>query len=234
MIDDPLIGRRSDISIALDDVGVLRPALPMVKKTVGGGHAMYMALCPAALTDLGGVNPAELYTIRPERESGARYVVRQDDMVFLLRWPFRLVYFDRTVWERCHEMPTLTEELSPLVAVGQMAILTVDPRVAEPGYVAWYLRHPETVQRLRHASKGATLKFIPMKDIRGLTVPLPNRPLQQLIAAGWFAQQRATRLAQERDRLLTQYIDTAGMKAVDEATPDEEPLRRIHKWYGLE
>ena len=73
-----------------------------------------------------------------------------------------------------------------------------------------------------------------MKDIRGLTVPLPNRPLQQVIAAGWLAQQRASRLAEERDRLLTQFIDGAGMKAVDEATPDEETLRRIYEWYGNE
>lgn len=234
MRGDPLIGRRSDISIALDDVGDLRPALPMVKKTTGGGQAMYTALCPAALTDLGGINPAELYTIRPERESGARYVVREHDIVFLLRWPFRLVYLDGNVWDGRREAPALTEDVRPLVAVGQMAVLTVDPRVAEPGYVAWYLRHPETVQRLRQASKGATLQFIPMKYIRGLTVPLPNRHLQQLIAAGWLAQQRAARLAEERDRLLAQYIDAAGMKAVEEATADEEPLRRIHSWYAPE
>jgi hypothetical protein len=234
MRGDPLIGRRSDISIALDDVGDLRPALPMVKKTAGGGQAMYTALCPAALTDLGGIKPAELYTIRPERESGARYVVREHDIVFLLRWPFRLVYLDGNVWDGRREVPALTEDVPPLVAVGQMAVLTVDPRVAEPGYVAWYLRHPETVQRLRLVSKGATLQFIPMKDIRGLTVPLPNRPLQQLIAAGWQAQQRAARLAEERDRLLAQYIDAAGMKAVEEATADEEPLRRIHSWYAPE
>jgi hypothetical protein len=206
----------------------------MVKKTAGGGQAMYTALCPAALTDLGDIAPAELYTIRPERESGARYVVQEHDIVFLLRWPFRLVYLDGRVWERRYDAPTATEDAPPLVAVGQMAVLTVDPRVAEPGYVAWYLRHPETVQRLRAVSKGATLQFIPMKDIRGLTVPLPNRPLQQLIAAGWLAQQRAARLTEERDRLLAQYIDAAGMRAIDEATPDEEPLRRIHEWHGNE
>ena len=55
MRGDPLIGRRADISVALDDVGDLRPALPTVKKTVGGGPATYMALCPAALTDRGGI-----------------------------------------------------------------------------------------------------------------------------------------------------------------------------------
>jgi len=234
MRGDPLIGRRADISIALDDVGDLRPALPMVKKTVGGGQALYTALCPAALSELGDINPAELYTIRPERESGSRYVVREHDIVFLLRWPFRLVYFEGNVWGRRHEVPAPTDDVPPLVAVGQMAVLTVDRQVAEPGYVAWYLRHPETLQRLRLVSKGATVQFIPMKDIRGLTVPLPNRPLQQLIAAGWLAQQRAARLSEERDRLLAQYIDAAGMKAVDEATPDEEQLRRIWKWYGHE
>jgi hypothetical protein len=232
MRGDPVIGRRADISVALDDVGDLRPALPTVRKTVGGGPATYMALCPAALTDLGGINPANLYTIRPKRASGDRYVVREHDVVFLMRLPFRLVYFDGDVLQRCQDMPTQMEAPPPLVAVGQMAVLTVDPRVAEPGYVAWYLRHPETVQRLRLVSKGGNVQFIPMKDIRGLTVPLPNRPLQQVIAAGWLAQQRAARLAEERDRLLAQYIDAAGMKAIDEAAPDQEPLRRISKWYG--
>lgn len=232
MRGDPLNGRRMDISVSLADVGRLRPALPMVKKTVGGGQAMYTALCPGALTDRGGINPAELYTIRPERESGARYVVKQHDIVFFLRWPFRLVYLDGDVWQRCHEMPTFLDDVPPLVAVGQMAVLTVDRSLAEPGYIAWYLRHPETMQRLKQVSKGATLQFIPMKEIRRLAVRLPHRHLQDLIAAAWGAQQRAVRLAAERDSHLTQYIDAAGMKAVDKAQTDQEALRRMSKWYG--
>lgn len=217
----PNAGRGRPELVTLDELGDLRPALPLNKERLEGGERPCLALCPSAIGGGGDINWQETYTVAPDRESLDRYVLKANDIVFFMRLPFRLAFLDAATFEDRYTAPGIqTVDVPPLIAVGQMATLRVALDGVDPGYVAWFLRHPQTQERLRGLVQGVTLQFIPMKAIRRLHVPLPELSVQRAIANAWVATRQIVRLAAEREARQMRFVDTACMDLIQDAFPN--------------
>ena len=65
---------------------------------------------------------------------------------------------------------------------GYFFILRPKPKVAEPGYLAWYINQPAFQDQLRAVAKGTDTPLVAKTDIKDLTVELPPMNTQALIA----------------------------------------------------
>ena len=213
-------GRGHPDLVTLDEVGHLRPALPLARKRLEAGDRPCLALCPAAIAGDGDVSWAHTYPVAPDRASLDRYILAANDIVFFMRLPFRLAFLDIDTFERRRAFSRAgTLDVEPVVAVGQMATLRVTLPGVDPGYIAWFLRHPETQDRLRELVQGITLQFLPMKAVRQLLIPLPSLAVQRAIANAWVFQRRISRLAAERESLSAQLTDATCMESIHELFP---------------
>lgn len=68
------------------------------------------------------------------------------------------------------------------IVSGYFFILRPYPDVADPGFLAWYINQPDFQAQLRSVAKGTDTPLVSRADIQELTVELPEKNTQALIA----------------------------------------------------
>lgn len=71
-------------------------------------------------------------------------------------------------------------EVSPAVASSVFFVLRLKKNV-EPGYIAWYLNHPETQKSLLGLSTGSSIPSISKSKLAEVEIPIPEIDIQQKI-----------------------------------------------------
>ncbi len=89
----------------------------------------------------------------------------------------------------------------PLVATSTWAVITPDPQVMSVQYLAWDLMRKHTRLRIEHMRTGTSVSFIPVLDLKRLTLVIPHRTLQDAIT-------NASRLVDEVESLERHRIET--------------------------
>jgi restriction endonuclease S subunit len=86
-------------------------------------------------------------------------------------------------------------EVEGAIVSGYFFILRTDLRMVDPGFLAWYINQPAFQEQLRAVAKGTDTPLVSKTDIQGLTVDLPQKSTQALIA-------RLDELSRSERRLL--------------------------------
>jgi len=105
-----------------------------------------------------------------------------------------------------------------VLAVGQWAIITPNPNVCIPDYLAWYLNHPQTRARLMGAMTGTSLQFLTLRTVRDFEVELPSLTLQRRIGRVATLTRRAAKLERDLTNARRTLVDAATMDALVSAS----------------
>lgn len=103
-------------------------------------------------------------------EVGARYRVRQGDIVFRTR-------FEPNIAIHLADFPGEAVVIAPL-----MAIRVTAPNV-DPAYLAWYINQPPAQAHVARGARGTNLRMIPRKVLDDLPIALPDIEAQRQIVA---------------------------------------------------
>lgn len=145
-----------------------------------------------------------------------RYTVQPRDLVLSLREPFRATYIDEIpddwfnrldqdtrrgvrTWQESRLMDS--DERPALCVTGATARFRVDPdrrHDVDPAYLAWLFDQPQMQTRADNSASGNTIKFISLKEVRELSVPLPETRTQKQIAEIWRLQRKMAALENQR------------------------------------
>lgn len=91
---------------------------------------------------------------------------------------------------------------APAIASSVFTVLRIkDPNIVLPGFLQWYLNHPDTVKKLAAASKGTSMPLITQDVIAQLTVPVPSLEKQKIILQTQRLQLKATHLRSRINQL---------------------------------
>jgi restriction endonuclease S subunit len=91
---------------------------------------------------------------------------------------------------------------APAIASSVFTVLRIkDPNTVCPGYLQWYLNHPDTAKKLAAASKGTSMPLITQDVIAQLTVPVPSLEKQEIILQTQHLQLKATQLRSRINQL---------------------------------
>jgi hypothetical protein len=101
-----------------------------------------------------------------------------------------------------------------VIAIGQWAIVSPEPRLADAEFLGWYLNHPATAVRLASLMRGTKIQFLALTDLRAFEIELPPIETQQRIARLHLLNERITRLEQELAQARKQFVDGATMEAL--------------------
>jgi hypothetical protein len=130
-----------------------------------------------------------------------RYAVREGDVLL----PLRSMRLTATV---ARDVP------GDVIALGHWALLSTDAGTLTPDYLAWYLNHPGTAQKIRSLAKGSNLQFLSLSAIRSFQIEAPSVSVQSRIVRVHECHERAKRLEHELSEARQRLIDAATMNAV--------------------
>lgn len=92
--------------------------------------------------------------------------------------------------------------------------LTYAAQSVEPGYVSWFLNHPQTQEKIRAMRMGSAVPFVPMSAFRSLEIPLPPLETQRRMAEIHRLSLREDELVKKVQKLRRKFIDAALFEAV--------------------
>lgn len=72
-------------------------------------------------------------------------------------------------------------DMGPSVASPSFLIIKTEPTVVLPGYLAWYLNHPNVMRELRILATGTNIKSISKKALECFKVKVPSLSCQREI-----------------------------------------------------
>jgi len=159
-----------------------------------------LGLQPSDVAPDGTIRWTSLRPVQPVRD-GVRYEVREGDVLLPLR-------STRLVAVVARDVP------AEVIAVGHWLIISLDPSRATPEFLAWYLNHPTTTQRLRTLSKGSSLQFLPLSGLRDFEVEVPPWQTQDRIVRVMSLHRRITELEQQIAHTRQQLVDAIALEAL--------------------
>jgi restriction endonuclease S subunit len=104
---------------------------------------------------------------------------------------------------------TYDTRVGPAVASSTFLVIRPKPDTANrmlPGYLAWYLNHPQAQGYLKAQAMGTSIPSITKSTLQELTIPLPNLPTQERILNVYRLRQRQKELVQQLETLRDQLI----------------------------
>ena len=104
-----------------------------------------------------------------------------------------------------------------VLAIGQLALVTPHEGVVDTDYLAWYLNHPRTRERLVGAMMGSSLQFLTMRSVNEFDVDLPDFATQRGIGRVATLSGRITLLEQRLSSARQQLTDALATAALDRA-----------------
>ena len=137
---------------------------------------------------------------RPVRD-GERYLINEGDVLLPLRSARLRALVARGV-------------PSGIIAAGQWALITPQPGVVDPDYLASFLNHPATLARLSRVVQGGTLPFLSLAAIRAFEITVPLLDTQHHIARANALHARVTHLEQQTADARTRLVNAITMHAV--------------------
>lgn len=185
----------------LQDLGPLRGGYVASSATVDHpGPGRFSALQAGDITARGRVDWSTLRYVEPVRD-GERYGITEGDVLLPLR--------------STRNIAVVARDVPPnVIAVGHWAIISPDPELVEPDFLAWYLNHPATAPRLAALMRGTKLRFLSLTDLRAFEVELPALRVQQRIARVHALNERIAGLERELAHARRQLVDTVTMRAL--------------------
>jgi hypothetical protein len=185
----------------LEDLGPLRGGYVASSATLDEpGPGRFGALQAGDITAEGTIDWSTLRYVEPIRD-GERYGINEGDVLLPLRSTRIIAVVARNV-------------PPDVIAVGHWAVLSPDPSLAEPEFLAWYLNHPATAPRLGALMRGTKLRFLSLTDLRAFEVELPPVAVQQRIARVHALNERITGLEQELAYARRTLVDSVTMRAL--------------------
>jgi hypothetical protein len=137
----------------------------------------------------------------PAPRDPKRYEVRDGDVLLPLRSTRLAAAVARDVPKR-------------VIAIGSWALLTPAPEAVTPEFLAWYLNHPVTGQRLAKLSQGSSLQFLSLGAIREFEIEIPPLEMQVRIARAYQLNSRIAELEQQLVDARKQLVDALTMEAL--------------------
>jgi hypothetical protein len=114
-----------------------------------------------------------------------------------------------------NEAAVFVYEAKPAIASPHLFVLRLREHCAVPAYLAWFLNHPQTQEKIRALRMRSEVPFVPMSAFSDLEVPLPNMETQQRIADVYRLTLRENELVQQiqkRRRVLADALLLAAMR----------------------
>jgi restriction endonuclease S subunit len=147
-------------------------------------------------TEFHRINLADIYRVSLSQGEADRHLLRHNDILFR----------SRGVTNHAAIVPP---EIQNCVASQHLTILQIRSQQVDPGYVAWYLNHPKTQERLHRSAEGTSLMMINTKAIGEFEIEVPSLEKQQEISIlGSYSRQEQELLAKlaERRKLLIDHV----------------------------
>lgn len=108
-----------------------------------------------------------------------------------------------------------------VIAMGHWVIVSPEPGVADPDYLAWYINHPTTAARLSGLMQGTNLRFLSISALRDFEVELPPLDLQRRIARVHALAERVAELERQLAAARKQLIHSVTYAALQRAVQCE-------------
>lgn len=189
--------------IPLGAVGPVRVGYVAPSRSSGEEQGRYLALQASDVGPDGTVVWAALSRVTPVFDP-SRYLVSEGDVAIPLRTP--------------RPFAAVLRDVPPdAIAVGHMAIVTPHPEIADPDYLAWYIKHPRTAARLQGLTRGSKLRFLSITDLRDFEIELPALDLQRRIAHLHYLHERVTELERQLADARVLMIESLTMAALSRA-----------------
>lgn len=126
-----------------------------------------------------------------------RHVVRKGDVLFRSRGS-------------SYGTAVVTEDLGRAVLSAPMLIIRPSTYVVDPGYLQWFINHPETQAELANRAAGSAVKMISKAVLEHFPISIPELSTQRKVAElGRLAQEEATlsgRLLEKRRQLMERIL----------------------------
>jgi restriction endonuclease S subunit len=147
-------------------------------------------------TEFNRLDFTDIYRVALDEEDADRHLLRHNDILFR----------SRGVTNHAAIVPPNVQDC---IASPHLTVLHICSEQVDPGYVAWYLNHPQAQERLRRSAEGTSLMMINKKAIGEFEIEVPPLEKQRKIAAlGEYGQQEQELLAKlaERRKLLMDHV----------------------------
>lgn len=167
------------------------------------GSSKVLGLKPSAIRPDGTVAWDEAFAVLPVR-GPERYQIRDGDLLLPLRS------------QRMHTV-VARDVPAGVLAIGQLALVTPHEGVVDTDFLAWYLNHPRTRERLVGAMMGSSLQFLTMRSVNEFEVDLPDFATQRGIGRVATLSGRITLLEQRLSSARQQLTDALATAALDRA-----------------
>lgn len=187
-------------SLRLADLGELRAGFVASRAYKDLGASYQRALQASDVGTDGSIDWGVLGTVTAPDDAG-RFEIREGDVLVPLRSARVTAVVPRRVPRG-------------VLAVGQWAIVSPDPGIADAEFLGWYLNHPMTAGRLAGMMRGTKIQFLSLNDLRAFEIDLPPIEAQQRIARVHLLSERTERLEQELARARRQFVDGVTMEAL--------------------
>lgn len=99
-----------------------------------------------------------------------------------------------------------SEYMGPAVASSSFFVIRVNSQQALPGYVAWFINHPNSQKILKAKAKGTSLPSISISALADLEIDLPDMKIQQEILLIQDLRNKEKQLISEIEALKEQHI----------------------------
>ncbi|MHB1191948.1 MAG: restriction endonuclease subunit S domain-containing protein [Longimicrobiales bacterium] len=186
---------------ALDEIGVIRPGFTQREASKPQFADRYWrSLHARDVSEDGSVVWGELSHLAAPTDLD-RYEVHAGDVLI----PLRSARVQAVSW------PSIP---AGVVAVGHWAVLAPNPDLTTPDYLVVYLNQRTARARLSALQRGASIRFLSMKDLREFQVDIPPFPVQDQIVRLHALQVRVTRLERELAQARAMLVEAAIQVAV--------------------
>lgn len=117
---------------------------------------------------------------------------------------------------------TLSDVPPNVIAVGHWGIISVDAELVTPEFLLWYLNHSATRREMDTLAQGSKLRFMSMKNLRELAIPVPPLELQHRIVRADQLHGRVRELETELATIRSEMVERATLGALqhDHSQPE--------------
>jgi Type I restriction modification DNA specificity domain len=142
-----------------------------------------------------GLRLKNLLMLRDEGGKYARYLLEAGDVLFQSRGSQ-------------HPVAIVRDGLHGIAALG-LHIIRPKKKYLRPEYLAWYMNHPNTQERLKDAARGSYIPFVAKGDLAAFKVPIPPLDVQDRIGRIDQLRRQEQQLTSRLNELMQEQTDAA-------------------------
>jgi len=111
-----------------------------------------------------------------------------------------------------HPVAVVDTQLHGIASQG-VHVLRLRPSKLRPTYLAWYLNHPKTQEKLKDMARGSYIPFISKGDLEEFSLPIPSLDVQDRISEVDKLSHKVVTLETHLAQLQQQYINAVTWNA---------------------